>query len=152
MTVPGLRHVADLAIEVGAAIAVSDMPEGLRRVVPILGGRITGPGIAGAVLAGGADYQLIRADGYTTLEARYVLRLDDGALVYVVNTGVRFGAPEAMARLTRGEPVNPAEIYFRSTPRFETAAQSYRWMTRPVFLATGARHPDRVELNVYEVL
>ena len=72
-------------------------------------------------------------------------------MIYIVNTGVRFGPPEIMARITLGEPVDPAEVYFRTTPRFETASAAYQWLTRPLFLATGARHPDRVELRVYEV-
>jgi hypothetical protein len=56
-----------------------------------------------------------------------------------------------MARITRGEPVDPAEVYFRSTPRFETAAAPHRWLTRPLFIASGARYPDRVALSVFEV-
>ncbi len=148
---PSLIPVADLSIQVGPPVTIGQTHEGLRRIVPILGGLVRGPRLSGTVLAGGADFQMIRADGYTTLEARYVVRLDDGALIYIVNTGVRFGPPEVMARITRGEPVDPALVYFRTTPRFETAAPAYQWLTRPLFLATGARHPDRVEISVFEV-
>ena len=56
-----------------------------------------------------------------------------------------------MARIAQGEPVDPAKVYFRTMPRFEAAAVGYQWLTRPLFLATGARHPDRVELHVHEV-
>ena len=125
--------------------------EGLRRVVPILGGHIRGDRLKGTILEGGADYQLIRHNGYTTLDARYVARLDDGALLYIVNTGVRYGPAEAMARITRGEAVDPAEIYFRTTPHFETASPYHQWLTRPLFLGSGARYPDRVELTVFEI-
>ena len=112
---------------------------------------MSGPRLQGAVLPAGADYQLIRPDGYTMLDARYLVRLDDGAMIYIVNTGVRFGPPDIMARIVRGEPVDPAQVYFRTTPRFETASPSYQWLTRPLFLATGARHPDRVEITIFEV-
>jgi len=44
--------------------------------------------------------------------------MSDGTLVYVENCGVRLGPPAVMARLARGEPVDPAEVYFRSAPRF----------------------------------
>jgi len=148
---PSLTHVADFAVTVGAPIAVGETPEGLRRVIPILGGTVRGERLNGSILAAGADFQIIRADGFTTLDARYVAQLSDGALIYIVNTGVRFGPPEVMARITRGEPVDPAEVYFRTTPRFETAAPEYAWLTRSLFLATGARYPDRVELALYEV-
>jgi len=56
-----------------------------------------------------------------------------------------------MARVTRGEPVDPAEVYFRSAPRFETAEPAYQWLTRPLFLVADARYPDRVALSVFEV-
>jgi hypothetical protein len=148
---PSLTHVADFTVTVGAPIAVGETPEGLRRVVPILGGTLRGERLNGTILAAGADFQLIRADGFTTLDARYVAKLNEGALIYIVNTGVRFGPPEVMARITRGEPVDPAEVYFRTTPRFETDAPEYAWLTRSLFLATGARYPDRVELALYEV-
>jgi hypothetical protein len=148
---PALTHIADFTIAVGTPITIGDTGQGLRRVVPILGGVISGPRLAGKILPAGADYQLIRPDGFTTLDARYTARLDDGAMLYIVNTGVRFGPPEVMARITRGEPVDPAEVYFRTMPHFETAAPAYQWLLKPLFLAAGARHPDRVELRIYEI-
>lgn len=148
---PTLAHIADFLVEVGAPIAIGETGQGLRRVVPITGGIIQGPRLNGTILDAGADYQIIGPDGFTRLEARYAARLDDGTLIYIDNCGVRFGPPEAMARITRGEPVDPAEIYFRSAPRFETAAPAYQWLTRPLFIAAGARYPDRVALSVFEV-
>jgi hypothetical protein len=148
---PTLTHVADFLVEVGAPIAVGETAQGLRRVVPIVGGVIQGVRLNGTILNAGADYQVIGPDGFTRLEARYVARLDDGSMLYIENSGVRFGPPAVMARMTRGEPVDPAEVYFRTTPRFETAAPPHQWLTRPLFIASGARHPDRVALSVFEV-
>jgi len=149
--IPTLKPVADLLVAVGEPIAIGETRQGLRRVVPITGGTVRGERLNGTVLAGGADFQVICPDGFTRLEARYVIRLDDGALVYVDNRGVRFGPPEAMARIARGEAVDPALIYFRSAPRFETGAAAHQWLTRPLFIASGVRHPDRVALSVFEV-
>jgi hypothetical protein len=148
---PALSHIADFSIDVGTPISVGETADGLRRVVPILGGVITGPRLSGKILPAGADYQLIRADGFTTLDARYTAELGDGAMLYVVNAGVRFGAPEVMARITRGEDVDPALVYFRTTPRFETSDPAYQWLLKPLFLAAGARYPDRVALRIFEV-
>ena len=148
---PTLTHTADITIHVGQPITIGETNEGLRRVIPIIGGHLKGPRLNGTILPAGADFQVIRTDGYTTLDARYTARLDDGAMIYIVNLGVRFGAPEVMARITRGEPVDPAEVYFRTTPRFETGSPDYQWLTRPLFLATGARYPDSVEIAVFEV-
>lgn len=148
---PVLTHTADIRVLIAVPIAVGETHEGLRRIIPIIGGTIQGPRLSGSVLAAGADYQVIRPDGYTTLDARYVVRLDDGALIYVVNTGVRFGPPAVMARIANGEIVDPAEVYFRTTPRFETESEDYQWLTRPLFLASAARYPDHVEISVFEV-
>jgi hypothetical protein len=149
--IPTLTHIADFRVEVGAPIAIGETAQGLRRVVPITGGTIQGIRLNGTILNAGADFQIIGPDGFTRLEARYVARLNDGTLVYVENRGVRFGPPEVMARLTRGEPVDPAEVYFRTTPRFETPEPAYQWLTRPLFIAAGARYPDRVALSIFEV-
>lgn len=151
MQAPPLRPVADIVITVGKPIVIGREGGSLRRIVPITGGQLTGPALKGVIIPGGADDQTIGPDGYTTLTARYTVRTDDGALLHIVNRGVRFGPPEVMARITRGEAVDPAQVYFRTTPRFATAEPSYQWLTRKLFLGTGARHPDRVEIAVFEV-
>ena len=148
---PTLAHIADFTIQIGQPITVGQTQEGLRRVIPILGGHIAGPRLKGTILAAGADYQLIQPDGYTTLDARYTARLDDGVMIYIVNVGVRFGPPEVMARILQGDIVDPDQVYFRTTPHFETSSPDYQWLTRKLFLASGARHPDRVEIQVFEV-
>ncbi len=149
--IPTLSHVARLHVLIAPPIAVGETGDGMRRVIPIVGGTIEGPRLKGTVLPAGADFQIVRPDGYTTLEARYVVRLDDGALIYVVNTGIRFAPPAVLDRIAAGEIVDPALVYFRTVPRFETAAPEYRWLTRPLFIATGARRPDHVEITVFEV-
>lgn len=148
---PALVHVADLNVEIGAPIVVGTTPHGLRRVIPITGGTVEGLRLAGRILPGGADFQNIRDDGLAELHARYVIEASSGALVYVENTGIRHGPREAIERLNRGETVDPALIYFRTVPRFETASPALAWLTRGIFLCSGARHPDRVQLSFFEV-
>src|SRR5229473_2661885 len=92
-----------------------------------------------------------RGAGVAELEARYMLQADDGGLIAVVNRGLRHGPDAVMRKLIAGEPVDPGAYYFRCTPVFETAAPAYHWLTRTVFVASGARHPDRVEISVYAV-
>lgn len=148
---PGLEHIADLIARVATPIEIGRIAGNLRRVIPIEGGEVTGPRIRGRVLAGGADYQVIRSDGVTDLHARYVIETEERGLIYVENFGIRYGPPELMEKLRRGEPVDPALIYFRSTPRFETAAPGCEWLMRNVFVCSGARFPNRVELSFYRV-
>jgi hypothetical protein len=145
-------HVADLIVQVAQPIEIGEAHSGTRRVIPITGGEARGPNLHGRILPAGADFQVVRPDGVTELHARYVLETTGGALIYIENSGLRHGAAEAMEELRRGEPVDPALIYFRTTPRFEIADKSYSWLTRHVFVGDGVRRPDCVELAIYQVM
>jgi hypothetical protein len=146
------KYVFSLAIKVGAPIVAGDHGHGVRRVIPILGGEVFGEGIQGKIFPVGADFQTIRPNGFTELEAKYAFEMDDGAIVYIENIGIRFGRKELLDRIAKGCNVDPALIYFRSVPRFETGAEKYRWLMENLFIGVGARHPDRVEIAVHQVL
>jgi Protein of unknown function (DUF3237) len=148
---PGLAHVADLSADVAAPIEIGTSASGRRRVIPILGGRLTGPRLSGRVLPGANDYQIIRSDGVLELQARYVIETSDGALIFVENTGLREGPADVLARQAAGEWVDPSLVYFRTVPRFETAAPAYQWLMRRIFICAGARFPTEVRVAFYEV-
>ena len=105
---PRLERLCRATVAIAAPLVVGDTPLGLRRIIPITGGRVEGARFSGEELPGGADWQIVRADGGAVLEARYTVRTPDGALVYVRNIGLRCGPPEVLARLGRGQPVDPA--------------------------------------------
>jgi Protein of unknown function (DUF3237) len=149
---PELRHVFDIEAEVGPMRDLGAMPHGRRRIVPILGGSVKGPRLQAEVLPGGADWQYVRGDGIVGLVARYSIRTRDGAEIAVVNRGLRRAAPEVMARMARGEAVDPALVYCRTTPQFEAPAGPHEWLNASVFLGTAARQPDKVQIAVFEVL
>src|ERR1700687_4356706 len=146
------KYVFSLAIKVGAPIVAGDLGYGVRRIIPILGGEVRGEGIKGTIFPCGADFQIIRPDGFTELEAKYAFEMDDGAIVYIENIGIRFGPKELLDRIANGWNVDPALIYFRSVPKFETGAEKYRWLMENLFVGVGARYPDRVELAAHQVL
>ena len=146
------KYVFSLAIKVGAPIIAGDIGWGTRRIIPVLGGEVHGPDMRGTILPSGADFQIIRPNGFTELEAKYAFQMDDGAIVYIENIGIRFGPREALDRIARGESVDPSLIYFRSVPKFETGSEKYRWLMEHLFVGSGARHPDRVELDVHQVM
>ncbi len=151
ITTPTLVHVADLAATVTAPIDLGVSPVGRRRVIPINGGTVIGPQLNGRVLPSGNDYQLIRSDNVLELHARYIIETDDKAMIYVENTGMRDGPAELLARQAAGELVDPALIYFRTVPRFETAHPDYQWLMRRIFVCSGARAPDGVFIRFYQV-
>jgi len=150
--VPALEFIFEARVKVAPPHELGVTPQGRQRVVPILGGTFAGPHMKGDVLPGGADWQILREDGVMDLTARYLLRSDDGAIIAVSNHGLRHGPPEVMARLLRGEPVDPALIYFRASPIFETAAERYGFLNRHIFICAGERAPEEVALRVFQVL
>jgi hypothetical protein len=147
-----LRHLCDLEVTLAPPLELGHAARGRRRVIPITGGRVSGPRLQGEVLPGGADWQTIFPDGTAELEARYTLRLADGALIDVINQGFRHGPPAVLDALARGEQVDPQRYYMRTTPRFETGDPRHAWLNRTILVGTGARLPDAVQLSFFEVL
>ena len=149
---PQLEHVCDLAVKIAPPVEVGQTASGLRRMIPITGGVVKGPLLNGKVLAGGADFQLILGSGTQAhLDARYVIELHDGTRVFVQNTALRVASLENSQRIMRGEPVNPAEIYFRCQPRLEAAGEKWAWLSESQFIGSGRRAPDGVFLSFYSV-
>jgi uncharacterized protein DUF3237 len=126
-------------------------PYGERRIIGILGGSVRGPKLAGRILPGGADWQIIRSDGAADIKARYTIEADTGALIMVTSEGLRHGPPDVLEKLLRGDNVDPRLYYFRTVMRFETADASFDWLNRILALARGQREPRAVRLDVYEV-
>lgn len=151
ITAPALLPLGELSVGVGTPIDMGEGLHGRRRVIPILGGTFTGARLSGRILGGANDYQIIRRDGVLELQARYIIETDDHALIYVENNGLRDGPAELLAAQARGEFVDPAKIYFRAVPRFETAAAEYQWLTRRIFVCSGVRYPDRVVIHFFEM-
>ncbi len=147
---PALDHLCDLSVQVGAPIEVGTGPTGVRRMIPILGGAVSGR-LQGRLLPGGADYQLIIGGTLARLDARYVIELTDGACVFVQNTAVRAASADITARLMRGEPVPPEAVYFRCQPTFETGDVRWQWLHERQFIGTGVRLPDTVLMSFYTV-
>ena len=146
------RYVFTITARIGGVTTVGDTGHGVRRIIPILGGEVRGENVNGKVCAFGADFQIIRPNELIELEAKYAFETDDGATVYVENKGLRFGPAELLQKLKRGEPVDPKLIYFRTVPRFETGHAKYRWLMESLFVASAARHADRVIIDVHQVL
>ena len=148
---PKLERLFRAVVEIAAPMSVGPTPLGERRIIPITGGHFAGEKLAGEVLPGGADWQIVRSDGTALLEARYTLRTRDGALVYVRNRGVRTGPPEVLAQLARGEEVDPAFYYFRTVPQFETGAPQYAWLNDLLAVCSASRAARVVTLDFFAV-
>ena len=124
---------------------------GERRFVPILRGNAQGPELNGELLEGGVDWQLQRADGATEINAHYVIRTPDGALIEVQSDGLRHGPPEVMARLARGESVPAQDYFFRTQVRLTTGHPNWLHLNKVMALAVGRREPTRVLLDFWRI-
>jgi Protein of unknown function (DUF3237) len=133
--------VLDLGISAGAH----------RRVVPILGGSVSGPRLTAEILPGGADWQVVRPNGTLEVVARYTLRAADGTLISVINKGLRRGPADVLARLAAGQDVAASEYYFRTAPVFQVGAGPHEWLAETLFVATGERRARQVVIRVYAV-
>lgn len=145
--VPGLEHVLTVRANIESMVLMGTTPAGERRVVPISGGTVEGPGLKGAIMPGGEDWQLIRSDGVTELDARYWLRTDDGVLIRVHN--------QVLSVPAGSEPAT--KPYARSSVRFEAPIGRYDWLNKAIFVGTitverAAGVPPVVVLRFFKVL
>ena len=146
------KPIFTIRAELAGILRLGATPYGERRIINILGGTVQGPRLMGRILPGGADWQIVRADGAVDLRARYTVETEAGGQILVNSEGLRHGPPEVMARLARDETVDPQLYYFRAFMRFETADPAASWLNHILALATGARENKAVWLQVHEVL
>src|SRR3954466_5654441 len=122
------RLLMSMQVVVADPKRIGAVPHGVRVTAPIATSEFEGPRLRGRVLPGGGDWTLLRSDGVLELDLRFTLETDDGALIHMTSFGLRHGPPEVLAALARGEMLDPATYYFRTTPRFETAHPKYTFL------------------------
>jgi hypothetical protein len=149
---PRLTQVYRLEATLAPPLELGETAEGRRRIVPLTGGTFSGPEMSGRLLSGAsADWQVILPDGTALGDIRYVLQTDRGDLLYVRSRSIRHGSPEVLARLGRGEDVDPREYMFRTSTRIETAAPDLDWLNKGIFISVGAREAAGVIYETYLV-
>ena len=148
--VPGLEPAFEVEVELGPLEDHGETRRGHRRVVPIVGGSVRGM-LEGTILAGGADWQIVRPDGAVEVDARYTARTREGAYVLISATGIRSGPREVLDALLRGEPVEPSAYYFRTVVTLETSAPQLSALQDVIFVASAVRTADRVTYTAYRV-
>jgi hypothetical protein len=125
-----LRLVTSATQEVGAT------PAGKLSIFPVIGGSFEGDRLRGTVLAGGGDWVTATSDGTFEVDLRVTLETDDGALIHMTFTGVR----------------DDARRYFRTLPRFETAAPKYAFLNHLLGVGIGEIRSDGPVHAIEEIL
>lgn len=148
---PSLTPMCQVRCDVEALVSLGPGPYGERRYVPLGGGSVEGSELNGSLVPGGVDWQIVRADGALDIGAHYVIRTRDGALVEVQSNGLRHGPPEVMARLARGDDVDPSDYFFRTLMRFTTGHPDWQHLNQVMAIASGRREARRVVLDVFRL-
>jgi len=149
---PRLTPVYRLEATLGEPVDLGATTQGHRRIVPLTGGRFTGPAINGKLLPGAsADWQTVLPDGTALGDIRYTLQTDGGDVLYVQSRGARHGSPDVLDRLARGEDVDPSEYTFRTSTQIETSAAELEWLNKGVFTSVGGRQAGGVVYETYLV-
>jgi hypothetical protein len=148
--VPGLETAFDVEVLLGPLEDHGATRAGHRRVVPVVGGRITGL-FEARILPGGADWQVVRPDGGIEIDTRYSARTASGGHVHLRTAGVRSGRPEILEALLRGDPVPPSDYYFRIGVHLETADPALAVLEQSIFVASAVREADTVRYTAYRV-
>jgi Protein of unknown function (DUF3237) len=136
---------------------LGQFPLAERRMIPFRGGTFEGvggalQGVSGTIAPGGVDWQYVRSDSVIDLRAHYLLLTDDNEPIEVNSDGIRAAAPEVLARLTAGEPVDPSEYYFRTAIRLHTSAPRLQSLNEMIAVASGERRKSQVVISVHELL
>lgn len=104
------------------------------------GSIVTGPRLDGTVVDySGADWPIVRADAVVELNAHYMIRADDGTLIYIRNLGYVHGPLRSRGKSPEEPPDIPA--YFRCTPYFRAPEGVHDWLNRTVIVGVGKRVP-----------
>ncbi|MGW9183258.1 DUF3237 domain-containing protein [Agromyces sp. NPDC055661] len=146
----GLDRVFRAEVVVGEVEDHGLTRAGHRRVIPILGGRLS-DGVEAELLPGGADWQVVHDDGVLEIDTRYSARTADGGLLHLRTRGVRSGPPEVLEALLRGAPVAASDYYFRILVTVETSIPGLRHLQDSLLVAAAARSADRVVYDAYRV-
>lgn len=145
---PELQFAFELFIDVEEGWHIGRGADEKLWFTPVTGGTIIGPRLSGTVISGGGDWSIKRQDT-TQVEARYLIRAEDGAVIDVVNRGYFRATPEVEARLDAGEAVAEDEYYFRTAFEFRTDAQEHRWLSESQFVGFGRDEEGQIRIRVY---
>lgn len=148
---PQLTHVCDLFVDLDPIREMGAGQAGRRRIIPIVGGSVAGPRIAGRILNLGADWQTIWQNGVAELDTRYAIETDDGATIEIRNYGYRHGPDEVIAALAQGKEVSPDAYYMRTHARLETGDERYDWVNKTLFVGRGARKAQQVVVSLFAI-
>jgi len=114
--------------------------QGLLKVIPIIGGTVTGKDIEGTVVDGGADWNTRYDNGIVHVFAKYMLKTNDGDYIAIENEGYFESSTETV---------------IKTKPTFQTdTSGKYHYLNYGVFVGElNVTHgiDDSVEIVIYKL-
>ncbi|PPE75172.1 DUF3237 domain-containing protein [Solimonas fluminis] len=127
-TLPGCEYLFTLHSPTGGLPQAIDASLTIYQAGP--GGWARGPRLEAQILAPTGDWLRAMPGGSLRVDARMTLQASDGALIHASYGGVIGIAPENFARMGGGGTLTAQEMYFFTTPCFQTAHPEYAWLNR----------------------
>jgi len=138
-TKPGLAHLFTMRATLAPGLDGGEGPLGRRTLNAVAKGDFLGERLRGEINPGTGDWMLTR-NNLRVVDARVVLRTDDGALIHM-SYGGRIMFPDDLGDAVRDAStrhlIDPSRYYFRTTPLFETGAKRYAWINGIVAVGSG---------------
>jgi len=145
---PVLEPAFEVRVDVAPSERIGHGDGDVLSFTPITGGTVDGPLLRGTVVPGGGDWSVERRKGTIELDARYLLRAEDGALIDIVNRGFYRVPPELAEAAEAGEPIPEEQLYFRTSPVFRTDAPAHRWLAESVFVGLAEDDLDSGQIAI----
>lgn len=122
-------------------------------VFNVLEASIDSPRIKAKLSSPSGDWVRIQPNGNWKLDVRLLMITDDGEPILCTYNGVLRMDPGLNERIASGESIPGSEIYFRSSPYFETASKKYGWLNDILAIGRIASFGGgNVVYDVFEVL
>lgn len=127
---------------------IGETPEGLKVNWFVQTGEVCGPKLNASICPKGGDWMTIRPDGVGIMGVRATLKTYEGALIYATYSGVFDLGEEGYRNFLNNQWPETPQV--RSTPRFLTANEKYKWLNRLQCVGIGEVKMSKL-LMIYDL-
>ena len=143
------RLLATLVGQISEPTPVGDN----RLIFNVQSAEIAGERLNARVVSPSGDWISIQPNGNWQLDVRLLFQTDKGEYIFCYYTGRLKADAQLSTRIANGERIPGDEMYFRSTPYFETSAPDYLWLNDIVCVGTMREFGGgEAVYDVFEVL
>lgn len=122
-------------------------------VFNVLDAELESSRVRAKALSPSGDWIQVQANGNWKLDVRLLFQTDDDAIIYCYYNGILKADDSVLQRINAGESVPGSDMYFRSTPYFQTSAEKYAWMNDMACVGSMRGFGDgEILYDLFEVL